>query len=72
MGPRERYARVLRAPHVRALLRGRDPVRLPIGINGLAIVLFLREQTGSYAAAGAVAAAFGARARPGVAAARAG
>jgi MFS family permease len=30
-----------------------------VGINGLAIVLFLREHTGSYAAAGAVAAAFG-------------
>jgi MFS family permease len=60
MSPRERYARVLRAPHVRALLLAEIPMRLPIGINGLAIVLFLREHTGSYAAAGAVAAAFGA------------
>jgi MFS family permease len=60
MGPRERYARVLGAPHVRALLLAEIPMRLPIGINGLAIVLFLREHTGSYAAAGAVAAAFGA------------
>src|SRR5688500_10406858 len=29
--------------------------RLPIGINGLAVVLFLREQTGSFAVPGAVA-----------------
>jgi MFS family permease len=59
MGARERYARVLRAPHARALLIAEVPARLPVGINGLAIVLFLREHTGSYAAAGAVAAAFG-------------
>jgi MFS family permease len=57
---RERYARVLRVPHARALLLAELPARLPIGINGLAIVLFCREHTGSYAAAGAVAAAFGA------------
>jgi MFS family permease len=31
--------------------------RLPIGINGLAIVLFLREETGSFAVAGAAAGA---------------
>jgi MFS family permease len=30
-------------------------IRLPVGINGLAIVLFLREQTGSFAVPGAVA-----------------
>jgi MFS family permease len=60
MGARERYARVLRAPHARALLVAEIPARLPIGINGLAIVLFLREHTGSYALAGLVAAAFGA------------
>jgi MFS family permease len=34
------------------------PARLPVGINGLALILFLRERTGSYAVAGAVAAAF--------------
>ena len=55
-GARERYARVLRAPHARALLLAELPARLPIGINGLAIVLFCREHTGSYASAGAVAA----------------
>lgn len=59
-GARERYARVLRAPHARALLLAELPARLPVGINGLAIVLFCREHTGSYAAAGAVAASFGA------------
>jgi MFS family permease len=59
MGGRERYARVLRAPHARALLLAEIPARLPIGINGLAIVLFGREHVGSYAAAGAMAAAFG-------------
>ncbi|HWH94986.1 MAG TPA: MFS transporter [Baekduia sp.] len=59
MGPGERYARVLRAPHARALLLAAIPARLPVGINGLAIVLFVHELTGSYAAAGAVAAAFG-------------
>jgi len=56
---RERYARVLRAPHARGLLLAEIPARLPIGINGLAIVLFMREHAGSYAAAGATAAAFG-------------
>ncbi|MCW3001413.1 MAG: transporter [Conexibacter sp.] len=59
MGARERYARVLGAPHARALLLAEIPARLPVGINGLAIILFLREHTGSYAAAGGVAAAFG-------------
>jgi MFS family permease len=57
---RDRYARVLRAPHARGLLLAELPARLPIGINGLAIVLFMREHTGSYAAAGATAALFGA------------
>jgi MFS family permease len=60
MDARERYARVLRAPHARALLLAEIPARLPVGINGLAIVLFIREHFDSYAAAGAVAAAFGA------------
>ena len=51
------YARILRTP-------GRGPVvlatligRLPIGISGLAILLYVREVTGSYAAAGAAAGA---------------
>ncbi len=55
---RARYGAVLRAEHVRPLLVAATIARLPIGIHGLAIVLFLREETGSYATAGAVAAAF--------------
>ena len=58
MSARARYARILRAPHVTRLLVAALVARLPIGIDSLAIVLFLRERTGSYAIAGAVAAAF--------------
>ena len=52
-----RYAEVLRAPHVAALLAAALVARLPIGVEGLATVLFLREETGSFAVAGAVAGA---------------
>jgi MFS family permease len=38
---------------MRALLLSMVLARLPIGLNGLAILLFLREQTGSFAVAGA-------------------
>jgi MFS family permease len=55
----ERYARVLRAPNVARLLGAAVLARLPIGIDTLAIVLFVRAETGSFAAAGLVAAAFG-------------
>src|SRR4051794_41973237 len=58
MSARGRYARILRAPHVTPLLVAALVARLPIGIDSLAIVLFLRERTGSYASAGIVAAAF--------------
>ena len=51
----KRYAEILRAPYVRALVASTLLARLPIGINALAIVLFLRERTGSFAIAGAVA-----------------
>src|SRR3954452_2738772 len=51
------YADVLRAPHMRALLVASTLARLPIGINGLATVLFLRERSGSFAVAGAAAGA---------------
>jgi MFS family permease len=54
----ERYARVLRAPQALPLLGAGTVARFPIGINGLAIVLFGREHTGSYATAGALAAVF--------------
>jgi MFS family permease len=51
------YLRILRAPHLAALLGASLFARLPIGINGLATVLFLRERTGSFAIAGAAAGA---------------
>jgi MFS family permease len=50
-----RYRDVLRAPHVAALVAATLLARFPIGINALAIVLFLRQETGSFAVAGAVA-----------------
>ncbi|HET6549519.1 MAG TPA: MFS transporter, partial [Solirubrobacter sp.] len=50
----KRYAEILRSPHVAALVFSTLLARLPIGINALAIVLYLREQTGSFAIAGAV------------------
>ena len=59
----QRYARVLRAPHVARLLGAAVIARMPIGIDSLAIVLFVRDETGSFARAGLVAAAFGARGR---------
>ncbi|HEX6023007.1 MAG TPA: MFS transporter [Solirubrobacter sp.] len=49
-----RYGEILRAPWVAALVGSALFARLPIGINALAIVLYLREQTGSFAIAGAV------------------
>lgn len=50
------YLDILRHPRMAMLFGAALLARLPIGINGLAIVLFLREQTGSFAIAGAVAA----------------
>jgi MFS family permease len=55
---RGRYARILGTPHVPAMMLAGVVARLPIGIDSLAIVLFLRERTGSYAAAGIVSASF--------------
>ena len=52
------YARILRAPHMRPLFLSMLLTRLPLGLNGLATVLFLRERTGSYTTAGLVSAAF--------------
>jgi MFS family permease len=57
-GALARYARILRTPHVVPLIAAALVARMPIGIDSLAIVLFLRERTGSYAAAGVVSAAF--------------
>jgi len=57
MSARGRYARILRTPHVVPLMVAALLARLPIGIDSIAIVLFLRERTGSYATAGIVSAA---------------
>ena len=48
-----RYAAVLRVPHVAALIAATLLARFPIGINALAIVLYLRAERGSFAVAGA-------------------
>ncbi len=55
-----RYRRLLATPEVAAIMVTGLLARLPIGIMGLALVLFIREETGSYASAGAVAAAYAA------------
>jgi MFS family permease len=51
----KRYRAILSAPHVRGLVFSMLLARLPVGLNGLAIVLYMREQTGSFAIAGGVA-----------------
>lgn len=53
----KRYADILRSPYVAVLVASSLFSRLPIGINALAIVLYLREQTGSFAVAGGVSGA---------------
>jgi MFS family permease len=52
------YARVLGAPHVPYLVVTALIARLPYGIVGLSTLLFVHEEKGSFASAGAVAAAF--------------
>jgi MFS family permease len=49
------YGRILRSPNMAPLFAWTVLARLPIGINGLATVLFLQHETGSFAVAGAVA-----------------
>ena len=51
------YGLVLRQPGLAVLLGASMLARLPIGINALATVLFLREQTGSFTIAGATSGA---------------
>jgi len=53
-----RYARVLRAPHVRALVVSSVLARMPIGMVSLALVLYVEHLTGSFGSAGVVTAAF--------------
>lgn len=58
MTARLRYAAVLRTPFVLRLLGTALLARAPIGVNGLAIVLFIRAESGSFATAGGVAGAY--------------
>ena len=50
-----RYGEILRTPQVTPLVASSLLSRLPIGINSLALVLFLSAKTGSFAVAGSVA-----------------
>jgi predicted MFS family arabinose efflux permease len=54
----ERYARLFRVPGLRAALWSSVVGRLPMGIGGLAILLYLQSATGSFAAAGVVSALY--------------
>jgi MFS family permease len=51
------YLEILRTPHVARLFAASLLARLPLGINGLAIVLLVKAETGSFGAAGAAAGA---------------
>jgi predicted MFS family arabinose efflux permease len=51
------YVRILRTPRVATIVLGTLIGRMPIGISGLAILLFVREVTGSFASAGLCAGA---------------
>jgi MFS family permease len=51
------YRRILAVPSVAPLVAATVLGRLPLGINSLAVVLFLRAETGSFGTAGAVAGA---------------
>jgi MFS family permease len=51
------YLEILRTPHVTRLFVASLFARLPLGINGLAIVLLVKAETGSFGAAGAAAGA---------------
>jgi MFS family permease len=55
-----RYGAVLREPYVAALIAATLIARFPIGINALALVLYLQAERGSFAVAGAVAGALAA------------
>jgi MFS family permease len=52
-----RYLEILRTPAVGRLFAASLLARLPMGINGLAIILLLRAETGSFGVAGATAGA---------------
>jgi MFS family permease len=52
-----RYGALFRVPHVRRLVLSGMLARLPAGMIGLALLLLVREQGGTYAAAGVVSGA---------------
>src|SRR5918912_954781 len=52
-----RYIEIMRTPRVGRLFATALVARLPMGINGLAIVLLVRAEAGSFGAAGAAAGA---------------
>ena len=54
------YAAVLRVPYVAALIGATLLARFPIGINALALILYLRAERGSFTVAGAVVGALAA------------
>jgi MFS family permease len=54
MSARARYAAVLHAPHVLRLVLASMLSRLPMGIEGLAVVLYLSQARDSFAVAGLV------------------
>jgi MFS family permease len=54
----DRYRRALARPHVMPLVASSVLARMPIAVLALALVLFLREHTDSYGAAGAIAGVF--------------
>jgi MFS family permease len=51
------YGRILREPGVAAIVAATVVGRLPIGVSGLAILLYVKEVSGSFAAAGVAAGA---------------
>jgi MFS family permease len=53
-----RYGRLLRTPGLRSALLSSIVGRLPMGIAGLAILLYVQSGTGSFAAAGVVSALY--------------
>ena len=53
-----RYGALFRVPHVRRLVLSGLLARLPLGMIGLALLLIVRENGGSYSAAGLVSGAY--------------
>jgi len=52
------YRRILASPHVLALTVASVVARLPVGMTGVAFVIYIHDRTDSFGAAGAAAGAF--------------